>query len=747
MVADLNPRRVQYRQLSEHFQACVDLSESEREEYLSGPNVADLSLREDLRSLLRYHVGTPISPEAPNPPAPAAVRPIRSAPRRRILAPLLILGLSTLALVIAVRFWTLRRLEASALAKGTEKLQQILDQRASSIRSWLNHRKELVRSVLEDRALMAHAATLADAARGSASRAEALRASPSYGPAWALLSNAPERLGDLGFSLFDPAGVVLCSDVAASVGRPLSIGSATVLRGLAPGEWTVSRPQAAGRLGLELDSEDSRPVLFAGGPVRGDRGQILAYGVFYFSPQTEFYDLLSLSGPARLIAFDERSLLLNPLTREDGTPDSSALRVTLRDPGRELPAGFSLEAADEHWPPTRMCLSATQGRSDSDGNGYRNERGRLVVGAWTWLPELGMGLGAEEDVESLLGSLQPLRSAFLLLLTVPAVLLGVLFFTTGGFRLPGPRSGESIGFYVVEQAIGAGGVGDVFLATHTILGRPAALKILRDDRPSGTTVARFKREARMASRLGHPNSIQIFDYGETPDGRLYYAMEYVEGLNLAQLITVEGALPVGRAVYLLRQIAGALEEAHALGLLHRDLKPSNIMVGRKGGLGDVVKILDFGIASSVSGLTEDRTRSASLAGTPAYMAPERIRRPHQLDFRWDIYSFGGVAFHLLTGRSIFEGPGPAELLYQVLSSPRPSPSKLRGHPLPPALESLVLDCLAIEPDLRPASMSAISATLRSIEMPDPWSQDQARAWWAANGEKAARFKGASVGGA
>jgi serine/threonine-protein kinase len=220
-------------------------------------------------------------------------------------------------------------------------------------------------------------------------------------------------------------------------------------------------------------------------------------------------------------------------------------------------------------------------------------------------------------------------------------------------------------------------------------------------------------------------------------------MEYVEGMNLAQLLTLEGPLPLARTLYLLRQISGAMEEAHALGMLHRDLKPSNIMVGRKGGLGDVVKILDFGIASSVSGGAEDITRSTNLVGTPAYMAPERIRRPHQLDFRSDVYSFGGVAFHLLTGRSLFEGPGPAELLYQVLTSKRPSPSTLRGDPLPEALEALILDCLAIEPELRPSSMSEISATLKTIETPEPWSQDEARAWWAENRENVARFTGAS----
>jgi len=661
-VAEVPPGPVRYRLLSEHFQACADLPEREREEYLSGPSVTDLALREELRSLLQYH-------DHPQVPPPSTVRAVPGAPRRQQgLVPFLILGGSMILLVIVVRAWTLSQLEASARAEGMRQLQQILDHRVSSVRAFLERRKELTRSVLEDGALIPHVAALAEAAR----KPEALRSSPSYEAVSTLLSKAPGRLGECGFLLFDPAGVVLCSDSAAAVGRPLSPGNVAVARALAIGQWIVSRP-------VELGPETAGPVIFAGGPVRGDGGRILATGVFFFSPRSEFDGLLAAAGPVRLL------------------------------------------------------ISATPGRNDRE----------TVLGTWTWLPEQDMGLGAEQEVDALLSSLQPLRSAFLFLMSVPAVLTGVLCFSTGALRLPRPRDGESIGFYVVERPIGQGGMGDVFLATHTVLRRPAALKILRDPRPNGTTVARFKREARMAGRLGHPNALQIFDYGETSDGRLYYAMEYVEGMNLAQLLTLEGPLPLARTLYLLRQISGAMEEAHALGMLHRDLKPSNIMVGRKGGLGDVVKILDFGIASSVSGGAEDITRSTNLVGTPAYMAPERIRRPHQLDFRSDVYSFGGVAFHLLTGRSLFEGPGPAELLYQVLTSKRPSPSTLRGDPLPEALEALILDCLAIEPELRPSSMSEISATLKTIETPEPWSQDEARAWWAENRENVARFTGAS----
>jgi serine/threonine-protein kinase len=754
MSTEVTPSPVHYRLLSEHFQACADLSEEEREEYLSGPSVGDLSLREDLRSLLRYHAHPAETPASPRAAAPQELRASRARPRKQFLIPFLILGATATVLPLLMRFCCLTPLETSTREEATRRLQQLLDDRVAAIRSWASRRKDLARSALEDPAFVSRIAALAGSAQTAERVAGVLRTGPSDAPVCRRMAQPPEGIGDLGYCIVDPAGFVLCSSIESTVGHPLAPESASCLRGLALGEWTLSRPYPDRQLGLTLDPEIPRPVMLVGGPIRGPQGQVLAYGAFFFSPEAEFYELLSCPGPAEFLAFDEKGLLLNNL-KDSGpllasgllaapSPNQTALRVRLRDPGQELRAASGPPGSAGSWAPTRMCLSAMQAASGSDASGYRNLVGRVVVGAWTWLPELSMGIGAEEELDRVLASFQPLRSGFWFLWSVPAVLAGALYFTFGRFRGPRSEDRECIGFYVVERPIGQGGMGDVFLATHRILSRPAALKILREARPDEATISRFKREARMASRLGHPNSIQIFDYGETPDGRLYYAMEYVEGLNLAQLLTLEGTLSVGRSVYLLRQISGALEEAHALGLLHRDLKPSNIMIGRKGGLGDVVKILDFGIASSVGGAGEDATRSSNVVGTPAYMAPERIRQPHQLDFRSDIYSFGGVAFHMLTGRSIFEGPGPTELIYQVLTSKRPSPSKLRGAPLPDALERLILDCLAIEPESRPLSMTEITEALRAVVAAEPWSQDEARAWWASNRERVARFKGASL---
>lgn len=301
-----------------------------------------------------------------------------------------------------------------------------------------------------------------------------------------------------------------------------------------------------------------------------------------------------------------------------------------------------------------------------------------------------------------------------------------------------------VGSYVIERCIGRGATADIFLAHHALLKRAAALKILKDARPSRDTARRFEREARLASRLGHPNTIQVFDYGKASDGRLFLAMEYVQGLNLSQLLAFDQHLPIARVVHILKQIAGSLDDAHRMGLVHRDLKPLNIMLSSKGGIGDTVKVLDFGLASQLSGADEDVVKSEAIVGTPAFMAPERFWAPLQMDPRSDIYSFGAVAFQLLTGRSVFESGGPAELMYQVLTACRPSPSQLRGERIPDELEILVLDCLAVSPALRPPTFGCVKDALRKVPLGTRWGRDEAHQWWSDHREKASHFLQATV---
>jgi hypothetical protein len=295
-----------------------------------------------------------------------------------------------------------------------------------------------------------------------------------------------------------------------------------------------------------------------------------------------------------------------------------------------------------------------------------------------------------------------------------------------------------VGQYVLREKVGEGGMGVVYRATHALLRRDTAVKLLLPTRVSPYSLRRFEREVKLTAQLTHQNTVAVFDYGRTPDGVFYYAMEYLEGGDLEQLVTYAGPLAPGRAIWILEQVCRALGEAHALGLVHRDIKPSNVILCERGREGDVAKVLDFGL---VMDLKADRTSarsSGALEGTPLYIAPESISSPASVDARSDLYSLGAVAYFLLTGRPPFSGTSIVEVCAAHLHGcPRP-PSEL--NPVVSArLEAVVLRCLAKEPDARHASALALREDLLACPEAQAWDARQAAAWWT---EHRNRFAGA-----
>ena len=295
-------------------------------------------------------------------------------------------------------------------------------------------------------------------------------------------------------------------------------------------------------------------------------------------------------------------------------------------------------------------------------------------------------------------------------------------------RLAG--AARQLGQYILEQPIGEGGMGRVFKARHVLLKRPVAIKLMKPELVDRTSLARFQREAQLASQLRHPNTIEIYDYGVAADGTFYYAMEFVNGLSLDKLVALHGPLPPARAVYLLKQVCYSLREAHAAGLVHRDLKPQNIMVGCRGGEADVVKVLDFGLVHDIGTPDSQRlTAAGELAGTPLYIAPERLRNPLHSSFALDIYSWAAVAFYVLTGQEVFGGHTVADVLYQVSNAAPALPSDCDRARIPQRLEQLVLAGLAKEPEQRPQSIVKVLDTLNQIHTTDTWGQPEAERWW------------------
>lgn len=279
-------------------------------------------------------------------------------------------------------------------------------------------------------------------------------------------------------------------------------------------------------------------------------------------------------------------------------------------------------------------------------------------------------------------------------------------------------------------------MGEVYLARHALLRRPTAVKFIRAEQVSEQNLARFEREVQLTSELTSPHTIEIYDFGCTEQGVFYYVMEYLPGLDLGDLLEMQGALPVARAVFILKQLCASLAEAHARGLIHRDIKPPNVILTERGGQFDFVKVLDFGLVKDVANQdVTDATQVHELAGTPPYIAPERIRDPECQDPRSDLFSVGVIAFNLLTGKQPFEGSTAMEIAYHTVNTPAPHASERAGQAIAPALDALVAECMAVDPDRRPASAEAIIARLEALQLTEPWDQEAACRWWADNARR------------
>jgi len=290
---------------------------------------------------------------------------------------------------------------------------------------------------------------------------------------------------------------------------------------------------------------------------------------------------------------------------------------------------------------------------------------------------------------------------------------------------------RKLGQYTLGTKIGEGGMGIVYRATHAMLRRETALKLLPPDRVDAQAVRRFEREVVATARLRHPNTVAIFDYGRTPEGVFYYAMEYLDGLTIDELVQKEGPLPPGRVIWLLSQVCASLDEAHAIGLVHRDIKPANVMVIGHTAAFDQVKVLDFGLVKALTKIDRSTlSREDELTGTPLYMAPEMIAKPDGAGPASDLYAVAAVGYYMLTGKHVFDRKSVIEVCADHLHrAPIPVHERL-GRPVPPALEAVIMQGLAKSPSERPASAAEFRDALARCDVA-PWSERDARAWWEA----------------
>ena len=369
-------------------------------------------------------------------------------------------------------------------------------------------------------------------------------------------------------------------------------------------------------------------------------------------------------------------------------------------------------------------------------------RRTMLLSALTFLPTVLVCITRHQPTDFLPGFSADYQKLHMTLNTVLWSILGTTLATitsraTYGLRQQ-VREVTELGQYILEEQIGGGGMGEVWRARHRLLIRPAAIKLIRQG-ALGTMdpellMRRFEREARATAALKSPHTVQLYDFGATDDGTLYYVMELLDGLDLDTLVREQGPLPAERAIHILRQVCSSLADAHGNGLVHRDIKPANVVVSRAGTTFDFAKVLDFGLVKLDSGQRSDDAKlstEGSTSGTPAFMAPEVVLGDANTDHRVDLYALGCVAYWLLTGKLVFEGSAMQVMVHHASTAPT-RPSLRVELPIPAPLEDLIMECLEKDPARRPPSAEAVSTRLEAVPLAAAWTAERAERWWAIN---------------
>ncbi len=660
-----------------------------------------------------------------------------------------IVALAVLALIgLVINLQIRQTMEASL----ESELQTLLDIETTMVERWLKIQEGNAQSLANGQGVRKTAAELVAAVSGRAGAAPQNAAAADLSSLRAkmeeLISPALSSQGFTGFVLVNKELQVVASTHPELIGQTVSQYENVLSKAL-EGEATASMPFAS----IVMTKDDAGrmrtgvPTMFTCAPVRDENLQVIGVLALRIRPEREFTHIMQmgqLGKTGETYAFDRTGLLVSNSRFDEKLmlvgllPDhetaQSILTISLRDPGGNLFDGYRPQIRRAKLPLTAAAASAVAGNSGVDLTGARDYRGVPVVCAWTWLSKYEMGIMTAIDYAEAFRPLTILRRAFftlfgLLVLSSVAIFL----FTLSVARLQREArkaaiEAKQLGQYQLEERLGSGAMGVVYKGQHAMLRRPTAIKLLSADRVDDSSIARFEQEVQITCKLNHPSTIAIYDYGRTPEGVFYYAMEFLDGINLQTLVEKYGPLPEGRVIAVLRQMCGSLYEAHSLGLVHRDIKPANVMLNRRGGEADVVKVLDFGL---VKALNDEKQMKAShgMSGTPLYMSPEAITSPNLVDARSDLYAVGAVGYFLLTGEAMFKAASVVELCQMHVTALPDLPSNKLGRGVTPELEHAIMACLEKNPSKRPQTARALSVMLDRAATAHSWTADEAEAWW------------------
>ncbi len=651
------------------------------------------------------------------------------------------------ALLIGLGFWSYHGVRDSIAQTHAVSLDALLGTVSQGILVWAGEHEGEAARVAQEPGVVALAGATAAAARNG--DAEAVCRSPDAGLLGQEIRSSLANQNAIALRVLDRAGVAIAAGNPAACGQRMRSPAFRERLDLAfDGSAQVVRPHADPALAAIDGAGRLRPVAWFLAPIR-NRGSTLAVLAIGIAADRELVDVFSAARPGKTTeayAFAADGLMLTPSRFADTLAEAgvlsdvnTALVLQVRDPGGDLVGGHQPALEPAARPLTRaaaLAIAARDKGADGDRRGmisqpYRSYLGSEVIGAWRWLPRYDIGVVAETSEQEAYATLRYLLVTIAIIggfvvLSLAAALVSSLTL----FRLQRQFGRlQRLGAYTLERQISEGGMANIYLARHALLKRPTAIKILKQHVATDEFVHRFEREVQLASQLLHPNTVEIYDFGRTRDGRPYYVMEYLDGVTIAELVEYSGAAPPGRVIHVLRQVAAALREAHLRGMVHRDVKPENVMVCRRGE-DDVVKLLDFGLVKNLEQAdTRDVTKQIKILGTPRYMAPERILNPADADPRSDIYALGAVGYFMLTGAPIFAGDNSLEISNQVLHAPAPRPSATVAG-LPEPLDSLIAACLEKDRAARPQNAQAVIEALDRLSTRLAWTQPDAAAWWA-----------------
>ena len=646
---------------------------------------------------------------------------MKTSPERARLALLLLL-----AAVLGVGLWAYRGVGESLREIRATGLKTLLNTQTEALDQWIVERRREVEQIAADPDLGESIVRLVRRGKRVEQRTVngAEKEAEEGERIIATILQAAGNIDIAALHVLDTHARVLASTDVGIIGQQVAPELQAHLSPVLAGKSVFLRPYR--------DGDSSGPVRAGRGwviaPVRSQSGKVVAMLALGSPAKKRFAGLFRVARPGhtgKSLAFDAEGWLLSESRHAEALAQRTlAPRLVL--PDMDTPTRLAAQA----------IAARASGRERDEGlllTPYPNYLGHEVIGAWKWLPDHGLGVAVEMEASEAYAPLTYLQIGFAAVI----VLMTAVWFS--GFLPPqvlasllpggGGRS-RQLGPYRLDRQIGEGAISNVYLAHHRHLKRPAALKVLKMQSTTDEWTARFQREVQLASQLSHPNTITIYDYGTGSDGEFWYAMEYLEGLSLTELVERYGPVPPARTAHILRQACASLWEAHSCGLVHRDIKPQNIMLCDIRGERDVVKVLDFGLVKQMSGeQTRDLTAMMRILGTPLYMSPERIRNPSDADGRADIYALGAVGFYLLTGKRLFETETEHDLTYQVLHTVPRLASDCSAFAVPAELDALIGRCLEKDPAARPQSIAEVAGALDALLVHMPWTRAQIEAWW------------------